>query len=162
MFSLPQLIEEDVTRIEGALTELLSGSEALTAFVIDKGGFVVCTAGGGESFDLTTVAALCAAAFTANQAIAGLIGEPNFAVIYQQGERYSLFISNIDEQCLLAVIFNARLSVGAVKYYATGTTREIARQLQRARERAPDQGVDFATMNLTDSVGYFKRKQPES
>jgi predicted regulator of Ras-like GTPase activity (Roadblock/LC7/MglB family) len=161
MFSLPQLIEEDMTRIEAALAELLTGSEALTAFVIDKGGFLVATVG-GEKYDLTTVAALCAAAFTANEAIAGLIGEPNFTTIYQQGERSSLFISNIDAQCLLAVIFNARLSVGAVKYYATGTTREIAGQLERARERAPEQGVDFATMNVTDSAGFFKRKPPET
>ena len=160
MFTLPQLIEEDMTRIEAALTELLTGSEANTGLVIDKGGFVVCTVGGQE-FDLTTVAALCAAAFTANEAIAGLIGEPNFATIYQQGERSSLFISNIDEQCLLAVVFNAHLSVGAVKYYAAGTTRQIADQLRRARERAPDQGVDFAMMNLADSAGFFRRKQPE-
>ncbi len=56
------------------------------------------------------------------------------------------------------VIFNARLSVGAVKYYSTGTTKKIAAALQHARERSPDQGVDLAMMNITDSAGFFKQK----
>lgn len=162
MFTLPQLIEEDISSMEGALTALITGSESISAFVIDKGGFLVCGKGGSDQFDTTTVAALSAATYTANQAIASLIGEPNFSNIYQQGENFSLYISNIDEQCLLAVIFNARLSVGAVKYYASGTTREIAAHLQRARERAPDQGVDLAMMNMADSSGFFKQKTPDA
>jgi predicted regulator of Ras-like GTPase activity (Roadblock/LC7/MglB family) len=162
MFTLPQLIQEDISGMEAALAALITGSESISAFVIDKGGFLVCGKGGGDQFDTTTVAALSAATYTANQAIASLIGEPNFSSIYQQGENFSLYISNIDEQCLLAVIFNARLSVGAVKYYAAGTTKQIAGQLQRARERAPDQGIDLAMMNITDSAGFFKQKPSDS
>jgi len=40
MPTLPQLIEEDIQLIEEVLGELLEKSEATTALLIDKGGFL--------------------------------------------------------------------------------------------------------------------------
>src|SRR5258705_13956253 len=117
MGTLPQLIEEDIQRLDDELRELLSESDATTAAVIDKGGFLITTQGDAREFDWTTIAALASGAFLANQTIANLVNETNFNSVYQQGERMSMFVMCIDESVLLSVIFRAQVSVGAVKYF---------------------------------------------
>ena len=44
------------------LRELLKQSDATTALVIDKGGFLITQHGDGRQFDLTTIAALASGA----------------------------------------------------------------------------------------------------
>jgi predicted regulator of Ras-like GTPase activity (Roadblock/LC7/MglB family) len=158
MFTLPQLIEEDVQRLDAILQDLLVKSEASTAVLIDKGGFVVTQKGDYEHFDITTLSALGAASFTATQAIANLINETNFSSIYQQGDNFSMLINNVDAHCLMVIIFKAHISVGAVKYYAANTIYQVAEQLHKARERAPSSGLDLSTLNLADTSEIFHRK----
>ena len=110
MSTLPQLIEEDVQALTEALQELLEQSEASIALVIDKGGFLIAECGPGSDFDTTTLSALGAGSFAATQSLAELVSEKNFTSMYQQGETNSLLIMNVDEYCLLTVIFPARVS----------------------------------------------------
>ena len=73
----------------------------------------------------------------ANQTIAGLVNETNFNSVYQQGEKFSMFVVNVDEHCLLVVIFKSDTGVGVVKYYAAAAIKRIARQLKIAQETRP-------------------------
>ena len=145
--------------LNSALDELLRKSEAATALVIDKGGPVINQRGAAEQFDSVTIAALAAGSFCATQAIAERLGEANFANIYQQGERFSLLFCNIDDNALLIIIFKAELSAGAVKYYAAESVRRIARQMQRAQERAPGESVDLVSENTLDVSTVFAKKR---
>ncbi len=159
MSTLPQLIEEDVYTLNSALQELLAKTEASAALVIDKAGFLITQQGDSSQFDATTLGALAAGSFNANQAIANLINEPNFSSVYQQGENYSLLVSNVDEYCLLLVLFKVGQSVGVVKYYAAIVIPRLAEQLKKAKERAPDAGLDLAVMNLADPSSLFRKKE---
>jgi predicted regulator of Ras-like GTPase activity (Roadblock/LC7/MglB family) len=161
MATLPQLIEDDVRTLAAALDDLLQKSEATAALILDKGGFVISEAGDSGSFDATTLGALAAATYAATQGIASLVGEENFSNLYQQGENYSLLVSNIDEHCLLVVIFKAQISVGAVKYYAMGAITQIAQQLQVANSRSPDEGVDLSILNFADTAGFFTKRSED-
>ena len=158
MATLPQLIEEDLLQLQAALQELLEKSDATTVLIIDKGGFLIASEGDAKQFDLTTIAALASGAYLANQTIANLVHETNFSSVYQQGEKFSLFVIEVDEFCLLTVIFKAHLSVGAVKYFAAPAARLIAEQLVRAQERDPAAGLDLSELNLADPSAVFKRK----
>ena len=109
MASLPQLIEEDIGRLDRELRDLLEKSDATTALIIDKGGFLIASEGDARQFDLTTIAALASGAYMANQTIANLVHETNFNSIYQQGEKFSMFVMCVDENCLLVVIFKAEV-----------------------------------------------------
>jgi len=157
MATLPQLIEEDVDKLNDVLREFIASTDATAALVIDKGGFLITHQGESKDFDMTTIGALASGAFMANQTIAGLVNEPNFNNIYQQGENASLFVANVDEHCLLVVIFSSH--VGVVKYFATGAIKKIARQLKTARERTPDQGLDLSMINLADTSDVFRKKE---
>jgi len=161
MATLPQLLEEDVQGLDVALKDLIGKSEATSALVLDKGGFVIGECGDTRAFDTTTLGALAAAAYAATQGIASLVGEANFSSVYQQGENYSLLVNNVDEHCLLVVIFNAQISVGAVKYYAMGAIGQIARQLLIARNRSPDEGIDLSILNLADAADMFTKRGEE-
>jgi predicted regulator of Ras-like GTPase activity (Roadblock/LC7/MglB family) len=158
MPTLPQLIEEDVQRLDDELRELLEKTDATTALIIDKGGFLISSQGDDRQFDLTTIAALASGAFMANQTIANLVHETNFNSVYQQGEKFSMFANLVDEYCLLAVIFKAQVSVGVVKYYAVPAAKRVAVQLQIAHDRDPENGLDLSILNLADASDVFKRK----
>ncbi|HOX56812.1 MAG TPA: roadblock/LC7 domain-containing protein [Candidatus Paceibacterota bacterium] len=158
MASLPQLIEEDIERLDDELRELLGKSDATTALIIDKGGFLIASQGDARQFDVTTIAALASGAYMATQTIAGLVHEPNFNSVYQQGEKFSMFVVCVDENCLLLVVFKAQVSVGAVKYFAAPAVKRIALQLQLAQERNPEGGLDLSELNLADPSDVFKRK----
>jgi predicted regulator of Ras-like GTPase activity (Roadblock/LC7/MglB family) len=158
MSSLPQLLEADIQRIDGAIRELLKQCDAITGLVTDQAGFLITHQGDDRQFDLTTIAALASGAFMANQSIANLIGEADFSSTYQQGDQHSLFVRHVDEECMLLVIFPAQGSVGAVKYFAAGICDRIAQQFKIARARDPGAGVDLAVLNVANSEAIFRRK----
>ena len=158
MFTLPQLIDEDLKELDGALADLLTNSDANCALLLDKGGFVITSQGRTDDFDTTTVGALAAASFAANMEIANQVGEATFTNIYQQGNSLSILVSNVDMHCLIVVVFKAQTGVGAVKYYAAETIRRTAAQLKRAGERNPDGGFDLATLNIVDTDEFFRKK----
>jgi predicted regulator of Ras-like GTPase activity (Roadblock/LC7/MglB family) len=160
MHTLPQLLQEDMTMLEGALQDLLAKTDAATAIITDKAGFTLVEKGDTEHFDVTTVAALASGSFEATQAIARIIDEPNFSCVYQQGERFSLLVNNIDEQTVLIVIFPTTVSVGLFRYYGGETIRAAANQFTAARNRAPGEGIDLAMLNLADTADVFKKKTP--
>jgi predicted regulator of Ras-like GTPase activity (Roadblock/LC7/MglB family) len=158
MGTLPQLIEEDVQLFEHELRELLRETDATTAAIIDKGGFLITAMGDDRTFDLTTIAALASGAYMANQTIANLVHETNFNSVYQQGEKMSMFVMCVDEFVLLTVIFRAQVSVGAVKYFATPASARIAEQLVAAQQRDPGAGLDLSVLNLADTSDLFRRR----
>ena len=157
MFTLPELLTEDVQQFNEALTELLFQTEATTALIMDKGGFLITHQGDAQQFDLTTIAALTSGAFMANQTIASLVRETHFNSVYQEGEKLSLFAVNIDEHCLLLIVFKPEAGVGAVKYYAMPAAEKIAQQIKVARMRNPNGGVDLSVLNLANSASIFQK-----
>jgi len=159
MATLPQLIEDDIQRLDEALREFVASADATAALVIDKGGFLITHQGDSRDFDLTTIAALSSGAFMANQTIAGLVNETNFNSIYQQGEKFSLFVVNIDDNCMLVVIFKSQTGVGVVKYFASTAVKRIACQLEIAQERAPGMGLDLSVLNVAETGQFFRKKE---
>lgn len=159
MPSLPQLIEEDIQELNRALEDLLIKTDASIALVIDKGGFLITNSGEHQAFDTTTLSALCAASFAAIQGMAGLVNEANFTSVYQQGESHSLLVLNVDEYCLMTVVFKAHISVGAVKYFGETTIKDIAAQLQKAHHRDPEAVLDLSMLNIADPTPMFKKKK---
>ncbi len=158
MATLPQLIEEDIGQLNAVLGGFVTQTDAIAALVIDKGGFLLAQHGDSENLDFTTIGALASGAFMANQSIAGLVNEKSFNSLYQQGEKFSLFINDVDEHCLLVVIFKSNSGVGVVKYYAAGAVKKIAAQLAAAVARSPGAGLDLSELNVADPQEFFRRK----
>jgi predicted regulator of Ras-like GTPase activity (Roadblock/LC7/MglB family) len=154
--ALPQLIAEDVRELDRALAELVSRSEASSAIIIDKAGFLITESGADASVDNTTLAALAAGSFAATQGMASIVSESNFNCVYQQGETFSLIVQNVNDDTLLIVVFAVHVSVGAVKYFANVAVPRIAAQLAKSRERGNGE-LDLAMMNLENSSEFFRK-----
>jgi len=155
---LPQLIEEDLRVLDDALATLLARCEASMAMLIDQAGFLITQAGEVDQFDTTTLAALSAGSYAATQGMASITRETTFNSVYQQGEKHSLLIVNVDESCLIVVVFRASVGVGVVKYHTLAAASTARLQLQVARQRTPTASLDLAAMNLEDSCSFFRRK----
>jgi len=158
MPSLPQLLDEDVRVIDRALQDFLEKSRASAVLIAAEGGFLIFQQGDTTQFDPTTISALAANAFSANQAIASLLDEAGFATVYQQGVRRSILIGQINLHHTLICIFPASTSVGAVKYFAAFTVQTVAAQLAKAKERAPEHGFDLAMLNMADGTQLFRKQ----
>lgn len=158
MATLPQLIEDDVQKLDETLHDFLTQTDATVALLIDKGGFLITHQGEAGDLDLTSIGALASGAFMASQSIAGLVNEQDFNHTSLQGEKSSVFTVNVDEQCLLVVVFSSKMGVGVVKYYSSAVISRLAAQMAQARERDPEGGLDLSELNLADSQGFFRKK----
>ena len=79
--------------------------------------------------------------------------------IYQQGEKFSLFVINIDDNCMLVVIFKSQTGVGIVKYFSGTAVKRIACQLEIAQERAPGIGLDLSVLNVAETGQFFRKRE---
>jgi len=159
MGTLPQLIEEDIHKLDETLREFLAQTDATLALLLDKGGFLITHQGHAGELDVTTLGALASGAFLASQTIAGLVLETNFNHTVLQGEHVSLCTMNVDEHCLLLVVFPSPAGVGVMKYYAVGAVSRLARQLVVARERDPAGGLDLSAMDLANPEEFFRKRE---
>jgi len=148
-------------RFDKSLREFIAQTDATAALIIDKGGFLIAHQGDASQFDMTTIGALASGAFMANQTIAGLVNESNFNSVYQQGEKYSMLVVNVDEHCLIITIFNAAIGVGVMKYYMAGTIKQVAEALAAARDRNPEGGLDLSMLNVADTQNLFRKRDGE-
>jgi predicted regulator of Ras-like GTPase activity (Roadblock/LC7/MglB family) len=159
--ALPQLNVEDMRELDRVLSDLVTRSEASAALIIDKAGFLIAQTGDLGEFDSTTLAALAAGTYAATQGMASVISEPNFTCVYQQGENFSLLVRNVDVESLVVVVFQAHVSVGAVKYFANSAVPQLATQFEVAGKRDPEHSVDFAMMNMENSSEFFRKATGE-
>ncbi len=158
MATLPQLSEEDIRKLDETLREFLAQTDATVALLLDKGGFLITHQGKAGELDLTTLGALASGAFLASQTIAGLVRERDFNHTVLQGEHASVCTTNVDQHCLLVVVFPSHTGVGVVKYYSAGVINRLAGQLALARARDPEGGLDLSEMNLPNPEEFFRKK----
>ncbi len=157
MFSLPQLIDEDIRAMDLALGEFMERSGSTAALIVDQGGFVITQNGMLENLDTATLGALAANSFAATHAMAKLIRETSVSSIYQEGELNSVLISSLAGYGFLIVVFPAEIGVGSVKYHSYATIGGIVGQLEKAKARAPGDGLDLSDLNLADTAAVFQR-----
>ena len=156
MAQFPQLQQEDIDQLNIVLGELLTKSEATTALLVEKAGYLIHQCGNPTQVDTTTFATLGSNAYNAVQLMASLVNENNFTSMYQQGENFSTLMLNVEENSLLVIIFPTNLTVGSIKYYAAPAAKLLADRITLASARAP-QRLDLSDLNATDVPALFRR-----
>ena len=118
--------ESDFQRITAQLQGLLQESNARCALVVDRAGQLLARAGEQLQFDPTAFASLTAADFSANDQLAKMIGEPEFASLFHQGEKESMYLADIGRRVILVVLFDQRTTVGLVRLRVKQTVADLA------------------------------------
>jgi predicted regulator of Ras-like GTPase activity (Roadblock/LC7/MglB family) len=139
--------EEDAQRLQAILNRFLRDASARTALIVDRTGQLVATVGEAPGFDPTAFASLTAADFSANDQLARMLGEPEFGVLFHQGERESMYLADIARRVILVVLFDNRTTLGLVKLRVKPAVGEL-NQLFAAmfgRDGAAASGPGMAT-----------------
>jgi predicted regulator of Ras-like GTPase activity (Roadblock/LC7/MglB family) len=119
------LDESDFERITARLNDLLKESNARCALLVDRAGQLLASVGEQMSFDPTAFASLTAADFSANDQLAKMIGEPEFASLFHQGEKESMYLADVARRVILVVLFDERTTVGMVRLRVKQTVNEL-------------------------------------
>jgi predicted regulator of Ras-like GTPase activity (Roadblock/LC7/MglB family) len=120
------LEESEFNRIKSSLNGMLGETNARSALLVDRAGQLLVNAGEELSFDPTAFASLTAADFSANDQLAKMIGEDEFASLFHQGEKESMFLADVARRVILVVLFDNRTTVGMVRLKAKTTVGELA------------------------------------
>jgi predicted regulator of Ras-like GTPase activity (Roadblock/LC7/MglB family) len=142
--------QQDAARIHEILSRFLGDSSAAEALLIDRSGQLLAM-DGDQALDTVSISALAAAAFSSTAAMAQLLGEPEFSVLFHEGTKRSIHVSTVDDEAILLAIFDERTTVGMVRLFATEASRAVGAVLGEARARPKPQAEFAAPLNDAES-----------
>jgi predicted regulator of Ras-like GTPase activity (Roadblock/LC7/MglB family) len=122
--------EEDLVILDRVLQHTLRQSLAKCVLLINRNdGSLITSQGFLEDLDTISLGALAAGAFASAREIARLVGEPEFSVLFHQGEREHVHVNLAGHHGLLMTLFDDRTTVGLVRLCAREACAEIERVL---------------------------------
>ena len=130
---------EGITKITALLNELYSEANARSILLVEKSGQHLAMVG-EESPHVMALSALVVGAFSSSREIARLLGEPEFKTMFQQGNRLNIFISLLDSQDLITVIFDERTTLGMIKLKTQQMTKRISEEIKNMAQSQVGQG----------------------
>ena len=151
------LTEESMAQINKVLMNLLKQSDAKCAILVDQDGKCIAKKGFTKTIDTDSLSALIAGAFSSTRAMAKLVGEKDFSVLFHQGEKDHIHNILVDDDTILTVIFDDRTTIGMVRLYSKESAqglREVLKQMRASVKK--DKGVDIvkeASDRLDDLFG---------
>ena len=93
---------------------------------IDMAGNTIAKHDNGKShLDAIGFAALAAGNFAAVDAMAKMVGESEFSLLFHKGEKSSIHFSKVNDETLLITMFNKNISLGLVRLKVTDTVDAI-------------------------------------
>lgn len=97
---------------------------------IDLAGNTIAKHDNGKSqLDSTAFAALAAGNFAAVDAMAKLVGETEFSLLFHKGEKASIHFSKVTNDTILITMFNKEISLGLVRLKVAETIEGITKTL---------------------------------
>lgn len=120
---------EGIAKITALLQELFSETNARSILLVEKSGQHLAMVG-EESPHVMALSALVVGAFSSTREIARLLGEPEFKTMFQQGNRLNIFISLLESQDLITVIFDERTTLGMIKLKTQQMTKRISEEIK--------------------------------
>ncbi len=131
------LYDADYQRLRSILAMTQRDLPAELVLLIDRSGQQIALEGAVRDIDMTALASLAAANIAATDGLAHLVGEPEFSVLYHQGKRRSLHISDVAKKFSLVVVFDDSVPLGMVRLRVKRATiylEEVFRGLLRKSE----------------------------
>jgi predicted regulator of Ras-like GTPase activity (Roadblock/LC7/MglB family) len=125
---------EDFSSITDSLKRFLGETNSLCALLVDRSGQLVTTVGDSSGLDTTAFATLTAADYSANDQLAKLVGEKDFASLFHQGEK-SIYVADVARRWILVIIFDSRTTVGLVRLRMKAELDELTLLVDRVFSR---------------------------
>ncbi len=129
------LTKTEITQIHRALLQMLKQSEAKCAMLVDADGKCLAKKGFTSNIDTDALAALIAGSFSSTRAMAKLVGETDFSVLFHQGTRDHIHNILVDTNTILTVIFDDRTTIGMVRLYSKESAKALKETIEVARTK---------------------------
>ncbi len=118
--------KQQIESIENILQEELIDLGVQSIILMDLAGNVIVNLENGEtSHDVYSLAALAAGNYGAVSAMANIIGEQEFSLLFHKGEEESIHFSKVVEDLLLLTIFNKNVSLGFLRLKVAEAIKRI-------------------------------------
>lgn len=145
--------------IRNLLLNLVKRSDAVTALLISREGVCVSKAGSTESLNSTALAALVAGMFAATREVANIVGEEQFSILLQQGEKRHIHISLIGQKFMMVVVFEDYRRIGRVRHEARSIGPELVSVIESRERTKKEDSEDISVpefreyaLNLIDRI----------
>ena len=123
-----ELNKEQFDLIEKVLEEELIELGVQSVLLIDLAGNIIVSLDDGKiEHDIYSLAALAAGNFGAVSAMAKIVGEEDFSLLFHKGEKENIHFSKVIEELLLVTVFGKDVSLGFLRL-------KVAEAISRIRE----------------------------
>jgi predicted regulator of Ras-like GTPase activity (Roadblock/LC7/MglB family) len=118
--------KQQIESIENILQEELIDLGVQSVILMDLAGNVIVNLENGDSsHDVYSLAALAAGNYGAVSAMANIIGEQEFSLLFHKGQEESIHFSKVVEDLLLLTIFNKNVSLGFLRLKVAEAIKRI-------------------------------------
>ena len=139
------MYDEEFNQIKTIISKLRVDANAKLVFLVDKNGQQIAAHGDVENLDTTSLASLTAGNVAATDALAKLIGEKEFSILFHEGERDNIHISIVGLRVILVIIFDERSSLGLVRLRVKKASKELNDIFDRIMHKVEtEKGTDGA------------------
>ena len=123
-----KMAEEQSKQLEEVLSELIWKTSSKSVFLVDINGELVSVAGYTGNINTVALASLSASHFAATVALARLLSEQQFTVLFHKGTTENIDINRVGDKLLLITIFGQKTVIGVLRE-ETETTIEKIREI---------------------------------
>ncbi len=120
--------QEQIEKMDAILTDKLIKLGVDCVIVIDMAGNIITAKDNSENkYDVYSFAALAAGNFATVDAMAKLVGEEEFSLLFHKGQDSNIHFSKIDEDLLLISMFGQDISLGFLRLNVVDVIEQIKR-----------------------------------
>lgn len=121
-----ELNEEQLDAIELILTDELIALGVRAVLLIDLAGNIIADLDDGKTtMDVYSLAALAAGNFGAVSAMAEIIGEKDFSILFHKGEKENIHFTKVNQDLLLITVFEHKISLGFLRLKVAEAVQRI-------------------------------------
>jgi predicted regulator of Ras-like GTPase activity (Roadblock/LC7/MglB family) len=118
--------QEQLEKIDEILSEQLIKIGVDCVIIIDMAGNIITAKDNGATkYDVCSFAALAAGNFATVDAMAKLVGEQEFSLLFHKGTDCNIHFSKVDEELLLITMFGKHISLGFLRLNVVKALEQI-------------------------------------
>jgi predicted regulator of Ras-like GTPase activity (Roadblock/LC7/MglB family) len=118
--------QEQLEKIDEILSDQLIKIGVDCVIIIDMAGNIITAKDNGTSrYDVYSFAALAAGNFATVDAMAKLVGEQEFSLLFHKGTDCNIHFSKVDEELLLITMFGKHISLGFLRLNVVKALEQI-------------------------------------
>ncbi len=126
--------QEQLDGIEDILNQDLIDNGVRCVFLIDMAGNIIANLDNGEKqHDIYSLAALAAGNFGAVSAMASIIGEEEFSLLFHKGKSENINFTKIMDDFLLVSIFGNDVSLGYLRLKIDEVIKKVKVLIEQTR-----------------------------